>query len=826
MVNVKVFFSYCTADQPLKDIAHKALLPLAKALPEQNIKLEFIAMDEKCVNRWDDWSRDKTIECDIMVPIITEHSFEVTKEGKTKVMLEEIALGVEHSKKLAPMVLCALRGETAIKLQKISLIYCDRDTFEKDCERLAKSVEILALEEAESKRERFKLRVFAKAQKNSKFVGRNEEIEALSIALEKSNIAILVGEGGIGKTTLAEAFFEQNKSRYIDAYIIKAPEGIGKCFENLFIDEKSKALSVQERHDRNKDFFESLNKKTIIIFDNCDVNMTEQEILDELKNIKCRAIITSRDGVDGETQLPILRLGRMDNEELLALVRKHYSNIDKDNGLTRAEADKELCELFEYVDGHTLTVEMASAIMRDGDIPIKKIKEKLLTNGEKIKTEKKSERASAFDHLSTLYNFARLNADEKRVLNALCLISPHIGIERRELKELLELESNNEINALSRKTFLRYNSETRTAAMHPLFADVYYKAEGVYVSEEYKRIASLLANLNSDEADLEKNEKTLQLCLYFAHRRAAELKDKSLLGDIYNTAGRCFGSWGDFAKSLEYKEKGLEARAEAYGGEAHTDIAASYNNLGFTYGKLGDYKSAIKSMERACEIWLDLFGKDTDHPDVSLIYNNMGFTYGKLGEYEKALEYLQKALAMRLRIYGEGTDQEDVAITYNNVGRAYGMLGEREKELEHLEISLRMRERLYGKDSNHPYIALTLNYMGEALDALGKHESAHEHYERAFDIRLKAYKDNPNHPDVARSCLNIGKNKQKTGNCECALEYFKRALGIYLVAYESTPKHPDIAETYESIGDAYAALGDGEKAEEYRKKSRSIKGGN
>ena len=820
---VKIFFTYCGADQRLKDCAFGAVLPLKERYKAQDIDLRLIAMDKSCVDRWDIWSRDNAIECDIMVPIITEHSFELF-EGKEKVMLTEIALGVEHSKRLVPLALCPLRGETKERLFHTSVIYATEADFSACCEELANKVEILILDEAEKKREREKLQVLPRAQKNSKFVGRSQDLERLAIALEGSNIAVLMGEGGIGKTTLAEAFFEKNKERFFGAYVIKAPDGIKKCFENLFVDEKSKTMSPDERHDNTKKFIEGLNKKTVIIFDNCDVEMTEQDILDELDSIRCKAIITSRDGISDEEEIPVLHIGRMDNDSLLELVHNHYKEIGKHNKMSESELAISLKELFDYVDGHTLTVEMASAIMREGDIPISAIKEKLLECNEKITTGKEKRRARAFDHLGALYDFARLSEDEKRILNTLCLISPLIGIERADLKALLELDTSNEINDLARKTLLRYNADTRCASMHPLFADVYYKAERVSSTDEYLGFAEHISKYDSDEADLKKNESILQICLYFAKKRSMDLEDKLLLGEMYNTIGRCFSSSGDFVKSLEYKEKALEARLEAHGGDQnHAVVAESYNNIGFTYGKLGNYKRSLECMKRALEIWSEVYKDEPNHPDISLIYNNIGFTCGKLGKHDDALEYLKKALDIRLEIFKDTPNHPDVALTYNNIGRAYGQLGNHEMELEYLTIALDMRRIIYKDTPNHPYIALTLNYMGGALDSLGRYKEALERKQEALNIRLEVYKDTPNHPDIGISYRDIGTSYKHLGKGETALEFYKNALVIFEEAYRGAPSHPDVAEVCDNIAECLESLGRLSEAEGYRERARAIR---
>jgi hypothetical protein len=222
VTQVRVFFTYCGADQALKDKAYGAVLPLKDKLAKEGIDLELIAMDKDCVDKWDIWSQDNALGCDIMVPIITEHAFEIVN-GREKVILTEIKLGTEHFKRLVPMVLCALQGETASRLEKISQIYTERDSFDDALARLARSVELLAIEEAEKKRELESLSPFTKVYDNNRFVGRDCDLEWMKNAFINSNVLVLTGEGGIGKTTLAERFFIANAREYSGAFIVKAP---------------------------------------------------------------------------------------------------------------------------------------------------------------------------------------------------------------------------------------------------------------------------------------------------------------------------------------------------------------------------------------------------------------------------------------------------------------------------------------------------------------------------------------------------------------------------------------------------------------------------
>ena len=819
---IKVFFTYCGADQALKDMAYNAVSPLKEKLDKSDIDLELIAMDNDCVDRWDRWSNDNALGCDIMVPIISEHAFEIVN-GREKVILTEIALGTEHFKRLAPMVLCPLQGKTAERLEKISLIFTDRESFEGACVRLARSVELLAIEEAEKKRELESLSLFTRVYSNSGFVGRDADLEWMKKSFEKSNVLVLTGEGGIGKTTLAEEFFTANSGEYSGAFIVKAPLGIREGIETLPFAETVSVKNSEERYEKNKALLESLSKKIIIIFDNCDLDMTEREILDELRDIRCRAIITSRDGIDGENQIPVLRLGRMDNEALISLVRKHHQYIDEANGMSKTETDFALISLFESVDGHTLTVEMASAIMRDGDISISEIRERLLACNDKVMTERAGARARAFDHLSTLYNFARLGTDERRILNALCLISPFVGIERQALCSLLSLKSNNEINSLAKKTFLRYNEQKRTVSMHPLFADVYYQVSKAYKSKQYKTVTKYMTSIERDGADMDKNERTLNLCLFFTQKRSSWIKDKRTVGAIYNTIGRCLGEKSEYKNQLEYHKKALECYLGAHSGKESTlGVATSYNNMGLAYNELGEFKNAFEVYEKALELRQRAHAKNKAHVDIAWSYNNLGYTYGLLGDYQKELEYAKKALEVFIAAHADEPTHSDVASGHNNLGYAYENLGKYTEALESYQRGLELRLTAYKPNRNHPHIAQSYNNLGTVCLRLGQYDNALEHYKLALDIFMKVYSEIPNHPDIAWTYNEIGSTYEGMGKHEDAIKFFEIARSIWKEAFSDMDVHPVFATSDNNIGMAYLSLDQYDKALDHFKKAHSM----
>ena len=817
MKRVEIFISYCGADQPLKDEVASALGTVIEEY-EGELEIELVAMDTHCAGNWAEWMIEAVKSCEIFIPLLTRNSMH-TADGETrKRMFEEARIARNSNKEMVPFASCSIPDEMEAHVGTYSAVGTVRGVTEK--------TRILLEGIVTGKRNAFRMGAslagFTSAESNRNFVGRKKEIKWLEEHLDKRNVVILTGAGGIGKTTLAECFFQAKRDKYSSAYIVNAQNGVRRSiidlpFETQYIKDEN------ERYAENKRLLSALDEKTIIILDNCDITIDGSEIDDILDKLRCRFIVTSRVGDDGRCAVDTLAVGRMDDDELLALVRTHNPSVYEQNDGTKDEIDKRLCKLFRTVDGHTMTVEMASAIMENAWVSLEEITKTLLECEETALTRKFDSEQTIMANLRALYDFARLGETEKKILNVLCLISPAVGIDFVALKKLLELKTANEARWLVKNTFARRDTEKGGLSMHPLFADVYYQTEGVGKSEEYQKTAEYIAQLKPDEADLKKNEQAMLTCLYFVEKRAKELENKALIGNMYSTIGSCFGMIAEHTKELEYKKKALVICIEMYKDNPnHPKIALSYNNIGVTYSKLGDYQKALEYHEKALAIRLEIYRDTPNHPCIAASYNNIGGTYDDLGEHQKALEYQEKALAILLEVYKDTPNHPYIAMSYNNIGFTYGNLGEHQKALEYKEKALAIRLEVYKDMPNHPRIASSYNNIGVTYGKLGEHQKALEYYEKALAIRLEAYKDTPNHPDIASSYNNTGYTYGRLGEHQMALECREKALAILLEVHKNVPNHPNIIRTYNRIANLYEVLGNEEMARKYREKAKRL----
>ena len=821
MRKIEIFISYCGADQPIKEEIARALSPLIEEYADR-LDIEIVAMDTHCAGNWAEWMIGAVKDCEVFVPILTDNSMHSSDAESKKRVFEEARTARNANKEMAPYATCKIPDEMQAHIGSFSASSSIDDVVRK--------TKILLDGIVSNKRTNLRasasLAGFRSAQSNRSFVGRCKELEWLDKALQNHNLAILTGEGGIGKTTLAECFFQTHRDKYSHAYIVDASNGVRSCIASLPFDTKH-ITDEDERYAENKRLLCALDSNVIIILDNCDVEISGSELDDLLDETNCKIIITSRKGDDGRCVVDSYRVGRMANDDLLELVRAIHPKIDSQNGLTREETDKALIRLFELVDGHTLTVEMASAIMKNSWVELDEITQSLLECEETARTRKFETEQTIKANLGALYDFARLSDAEKRILNALCLVSPLEGIEFPLLKKILGIKSAKDVMSLVKNTFARRDEETDKLSMHPLFADVYYAEENVSQTPEYEDYSMYLYE---DELDLFNSndvQRALRLCEYFIKKRSAELEDREIVAWIMSKCGDCLGSLGKMAEALSYNIDALEMYREIYEseGEYAHEFWVMHNTVGNLYCKLGEPKKAQEIFEAGLELYLSF--EEKEGLEVATGYNNLAMASREAGNDELALEYQLKANEIFENTSSEDVDDEDtlkymLAMGYDNLGVILTGLARFDEAIVHQKRSLEIRQELYRDTPNHVLIAQSYNNIGNTYTAIGRTDLAIDYMKKALEGWIAAYGEDSFHPNLGVCYNNIGNTYMNMGQHDIALEYLERALEILLVVYEDCPTHSMIGLLYSNIGTLHAILGDGERALEYIEKALEI----
>lgn len=324
------------------------------------------------------------------------------------------------------------------------------------------------------------------------FIGRDDELAAIHKSLQEKNILFLSGIGGIGKSELARNYAKIHKDNGDYDTILFATYD-GSLMTMINNDSNIHIANFKRLPEEKEEVYycrkigklqELVNERTLFVID----NLNEDELKEQWKDILdlgCKLLVTTRQKKWGYGVLEIGVLSKRDN--LVALFEK-YCTIQDDNNRAAVH------EIIDYVNGHTLTVELIAKQAGAGfSTPIEMF-DKLKEGMAKIVTEiyftkdNEQHRATAFNHITALFNIANLNDKEKYVLANMSLI-PLIGIKAKLFRKWCELEDFNAVNTLINGGWLIRVDDV--IKMHPVISEV---ARTIFDDGNYECIMPLLSN--------------------------------------------------------------------------------------------------------------------------------------------------------------------------------------------------------------------------------------------------------------------------------------------------------------------------------------------
>ena len=238
MKKVMIFLNYSSRDQYIVDRLRAKFQPLTTEYQKNGVTVELVAMDEYCSGRWDEWMTSIARECDIMIPILTDNSM-YPSDGSLKYINDELRIGRKYGKNMVPFVFSSdVPDSFDAHIGGMSQVwYVDGDSTDSSYDEVVRKAKTLIdglLDGNKIEQLTGNTLIGVQApRKNRFFVGREQELGEIHSALSSSNIMILKGEGGIGKTSLAEAYFSKHSDTYSRGYIVNASLGIVKCITDL-----------------------------------------------------------------------------------------------------------------------------------------------------------------------------------------------------------------------------------------------------------------------------------------------------------------------------------------------------------------------------------------------------------------------------------------------------------------------------------------------------------------------------------------------------------------------------------------------------------------
>ncbi len=466
----------------------------------------------------------------------------------------------------------------------------------------------------------------------NEIIGRNEDLTELHTLLYDTKRVVLVnGLGGIGKTTLAQAYV----SSYYDDYqhitwITQTSPNITTDFINTagLIENLKVSIASQEPDRIADEIIRQLKgipeKPNLLVIDNAEQSLKQYR--DKLPGQpQWHVLLTSRSEISGFHQKT---LGFLSEEQAIALFNKHYTH----RHLTEAA----IRTLVVMVDYHTLTIELLAKTAQEqrynaGTLQ-RAIDENLRANVEVAHNRHNDPVERIGTYLRTVFALSNLSEPEIWLLKQLACLPPEFHTYE-QLLELLIAESPphadtfaETLAGITRKGWLLQNTATDSYKMHRIIADVVKQEQPISSTDVANLIDTITQKLSIDQT----KDNPVDKFVWIPY-------GKALLGSLAN--------------------------------ETSAPLPVLQNNLATVLKDLGDYGGAKTLLEKALHSDEHNFGPD--HPTTAVRYSNLALVLKDLGDYAEALVLSGKALAIFTKTLPPGHPHIDtVTSIYQFIQRA------------------------------------------------------------------------------------------------------------------------------------------------------------
>ncbi len=606
----------------------------------------------------------------------------------------------------------------------------------------------------------------------------------------------------MGKTTVARALYHRLKDQCKQIGWVECRES-GDLRASLLaaIDTgEQEKTDDNERFRQIKRLLRSATGETVLFLDNVD---QPDPLLDQLTGYDLTLVVTSRmERVEGYRSVLIPQLSE---EQCVSLFRAYC-----ERPLSNQDAPV-VWELVRLVSCHTLAVELLAKGVPAG-LGLAEYLEKLQAEGFgfpglTFRTGHDRAERTVVEHLKKLFDLAKLNEEQTRVMQNLALMADSRTLPFA-VREWIGCDENT-LAALARTGWLTQMGDGYE--VHPIVREnVLLNPVPVAAVEQFLDFVAY-KNYFQDGEDYRAVQLKLGIVEAVLEQVGDRLEESWDTGALYNRLGSVHSDQGTYVQAEKYHQKALSIALNMLG-KNHPNTATSYNNLGNDYDNQGKYAQAEECHRKALDIYRKALGED--HLFTATSYNSLGAVYQHQGKNAQAEACSRKALNIQLKVLG--ADHRSTADSYSNLGSVYRQQGKYAQAEECHRKALDIYRRVLGED--HPDTASSYNNVGTLYFQWGKYTQAEEYHRKVLDIRLKVLGEN--HPYITQTYNNLGSVYRRQGELLQAETCYQKALNICRKTLGED--YPDTASSYNNLGIVYDDQGKYVQAEKCHRKALDI----
>lgn len=637
------------------------------------------------------------------------------------------------------------------------------------------------------------------------FIGREEYLESLKqICLHKKtdvSVAVLWGEGGIGKSEIAIAFANKYSKHFSVIYWIDCAteesyrEGYYQLASSLNIplNQKEGVLEVAQKVHRQ------LEKQTclhpwLLIYDNAE------KYMDLPQRGKGAIILTTRNQIHWPT-FPCLEVTSFSGKEAWDLLTT----------ITQ-EKDTDWLPLAQELDYFPLALNLAAHYIAETPGMTKDKYLQLLSENKIALIDSMPVDSRYPNHLVASWKITADQLQEKYPevlawLHFCAYLSPdgipfswiNIWLARfgqYETQLSRDLKANDILRILVNQAFMRYHKNTKKLSLHRIKQEL-FKQDQYFDSEIKREVLEFLLNeikglerIDELERHMESwpklKEWEVHAAWFLNHHADSVPKEKLAL--LQNMLGSWKSVIGDDNIAKIYIENALKTRLELIG-KKDPSIPLIMNNLGWTLMRVGQFQESKDVFTHAIKVAKKLYGQE--HPEVAILMNNLTLVLKWLGEFEKMKSVNESVLAMRKKFYPE--DHPYIADTMHNLACALWKLNQIDQAHSYYEKALSIYKKAYGEE--HSFSAIALHNVARFFSSQKKYEESEKCFEEALNLYIKLYRKE--HCYVAICMDHLGDLMQEQGKHQKALSHYKEAFVIYCQVYGK--EHPYLIQALDHL---------------------------
>jgi len=639
------------------------------------------------------------------------------------------------------------------------------------------------------------------------FIGRKRYLNQLRRSFAKGQHIVLHGLGGMGKTTLAEAFAHNYDNHSHEVIIFRKSVELS---EKYILDELFARLEADEKVNKNilrqiKQYLESdaapeeklqvlidnylQNRKTILVFDNFeDVQQGEGGVQERsigsaglatfMQHLcrhspqNCHLLFTTR-YVVSNLKASVLHLGldKMSYAESYRL--SNFSATLREIPLAQRQ------DMFRRFDGHPRAYEFLETILEKDPT----------TDWSSLAASVGQVEAQVWENLLLEKIYQHLPPAAQHLLQMASVCSTRTPLEAlaamsaQETDALLPL-----LEALHEWSLCFWDAANRQFEVHRLTRE--WMLQNILAAEDLKQWAFAAGSffsgkegMNVDEGELARAYFELaeaweafaaisfRLQSYYRligfSQKALELNEAILAKNIdeatnaraYNESGLILRLYGQLDQALERYEQSLMVYRKIGKKEEEGGLL---NNIAGIYRGKGDYDTALRYLEQS----LAICQQTSDRSGEGTAFNNISQIYDAKGDYDTALQYLQQSLAIRQQI----GDRKGESTTIGNIASIYYSKGDYEKAIQYYHDDLAICQQMGDRQGE----GTTLNNISQIYGARGDYDTALQYLKQSLAIQQQI----GDRQGEGTTLNNIAGIYRARGDYDSTLQYLQQSLAI------------------------------------------------